>query len=197
MPVNGALRMKKLTNIALFSLFVALSIWLGASRHQIRILKSRVASPIITRDTIMDTLKIITPIPDVSEIIIDNPVYIPVEKIVYVGDSIVVARERKMYQDSTYKAVISGYEPNLDYIEVYRRTTTNTIILNPENKVQLYYGLNASIGLNEQMSMLSAGLLVKTKKDFIAGMEYGYINIQKQWHPYIGGKLYWKISFRK
>lgn len=189
--------MKKWINISLFVLFIGLVVWLGISRYQIRVLRDAEPNTVIVRDTITDTLKIPTPVPILSEIVIDKPIYVPVEKLVFVGDSLILQRERKTYQDSTYKAVVSGYEPSLDYIEVYRRTITNTVTVYPENRMQVYYGLNVSIGLTEQMSMLSAGVLVKTKKDFITGVEYGYINIQKQWHPYIGGKLYWKISFRK
>lgn len=35
-------------------------------------------------------------------------------------------REEKTYRDSTYMAVVSGYRPSLDYIEVYRKTVTVT-----------------------------------------------------------------------
>lgn len=31
-------------------------------------------------------------------------------------------REAKVYRDSTYRAVVSGYRPSLDTIDVYRRT---------------------------------------------------------------------------
>lgn len=38
--------------------------------------------------------------------------------------------ERKVYQDSTYRAVVSGYRPSLDSLQIYRKTeyitTTNT-----------------------------------------------------------------------
>lgn len=35
-------------------------------------------------------------------------------------------REEKTYGDSTYTAVVSGYRPSLDYIEIYRKTVTVT-----------------------------------------------------------------------
>lgn len=31
-------------------------------------------------------------------------------------------REAKVYQDSTYRAVVSGYRPSLDTISIYQRT---------------------------------------------------------------------------
>lgn len=48
--------------------------------------------PIIIRDTVRDTVQVILPI------------------------------ERKEYRDSSYCAIVSGYRPNLDYIEIYRKT---------------------------------------------------------------------------
>lgn len=39
------------------------------------------------------------------------------------SDSMAVAIpiEQKVYEDSTYRAVVSGYRPNLDYMEIYQR----------------------------------------------------------------------------
>lgn len=37
---------------------------------------------------------------------------------------VTVPRTQKRYEDSTYTAWVSGYEPRLDSIEVYRRTVT-------------------------------------------------------------------------
>ena len=48
----------------------------------------------------------------------------------YIGDArdtaIYLPRTQKRYEDSTYTAWVSGYEPRLDSIEVYRKTTTIT-----------------------------------------------------------------------
>lgn len=35
--------------------------------------------------------------------------------------AVAIPIEQKVYEDSTYRAVVSGYRPNLDYIEIYRR----------------------------------------------------------------------------
>ena len=122
--------MTKTTKYALLIGFIVISIlvvWVNVLRYQIKKLRNQ---PIIT-DTITlvktDTIKIVNPIPVYSEIIVKEPIYIPVEKLVYVGDTLILPRERKTYQDSTYKAVVSGYEPKLDYIEVCQKTITNTI----------------------------------------------------------------------
>lgn len=45
-----------------------------------------------------------------------------------------VPRTQKRYEDSTYTAWVSGYEPRLDSIEVYRRTVT--IVKREERRVR-------------------------------------------------------------
>jgi opacity protein-like surface antigen len=50
------------------------------------------------------------------------------------------------YQDSTYTAWISGYEPRLDSIEVYQRMNTTTIT-NTIYKPPKRWSVNASAGL--------------------------------------------------
>lgn len=44
----------------------------------------------------------------------------------FVHDTILI-REEKVYKDSMYTAWVSGYQPELDSIEVYPRTVTNYI----------------------------------------------------------------------
>lgn len=43
-----------------------------------------------------------------------------------IGDT-VVQREQAYYEDSLYRAWVSGYHPRLDSIEIYPRTVTHTI----------------------------------------------------------------------
>ena len=119
--------MKKYINLAIFVTIAVLIVWVNLLRYQVNKLRNQ---PVIT-DTITlikyDTIKQPYPVAVVSEIVVDNPIYIPVEKLVFVGDSLILERERKTYKDSTYKAVVSGFQPSLDYIEVYQKTITNTI----------------------------------------------------------------------
>lgn len=66
-------------------------------------------------------------------------------------DSLVVPleRERKVYQDSTYKAVVSGIEPSLDYIETYGHTvfvTTTKVVRESESRWAL--SLNGGYGVS-------------------------------------------------
>ncbi|WP_294590839.1 DUF6808 domain-containing protein [uncultured Bacteroides sp.] len=45
---------------------------------------------------------------------------------IHIGDT-VVQREQAYYEDSLYRAWVSGYRPRLDSIEIYPRTVTHTI----------------------------------------------------------------------
>lgn len=54
---------------------------------------------------------------------------------------------QKVYRDTSYSAWVSGYNPRLDSIEVYRPTTTITNYIKPSNKrwgigLQVGYGVN-------------------------------------------------------
>uniref|UniRef100_UPI0035A0B328 DUF6808 domain-containing protein n=1 Tax=Prevotella heparinolytica TaxID=28113 RepID=UPI0035A0B328 len=54
-----------------------------------------------------------------------------------------------VYQDSLYKAWVSGYRPKLDRLEIYPRTTTHTItndIYHPAKKKRWGIGLQAGYG---------------------------------------------------
>lgn len=82
----------------------------------------------IIRDTI--TLK--------DTVYIDKPkvdtVYTHSIDTVYIRDTILVLEHQtKIYEDSTYKAQISGYNPSLDWIEVY----SNTKYIYEEKVVQI------------------------------------------------------------
>lgn len=58
---------------------------------------------------------------------------------------------QKRYEDSTYTAWVSGYEPSLDSIRVYRRReviTINKIIKEPPNR--FIVSLNVGYGLTPQ-----------------------------------------------
>lgn len=71
-----------------------------------------------------------------------------------------VPRVRKRYQDSTYTAWVSGYEPRLDSIEVYRKTTfiTKTQTVTKQNRFDV--GLTGGFGYG----------LVNRKPDIFVGV---------------------------
>lgn len=73
--------------------------------------------------------------------------FIPIHR--YVTDTIrvrdtLLIRERKVYQDSTYRAVISGIDATMDSLQVYRPTITIDHYIKPKRwniGVQAGYGL--------------------------------------------------------
>lgn len=92
-----------------------------------------------TVDVVTDTVPVFidTPIPKDSTVIRYKTVRVPVydtissfkdiEKVAY-GDSVTIELPitQKVYEDSNYKAWVSGYQPSIDSILIYRPTTTIT-----------------------------------------------------------------------
>lgn len=103
----------------------------------------------IKRDTvevvIIDTEFVETPVPVYREIV--RTEYLAVTDTIVRNDTayIQVPIERKVYQDSTYRAVISGYKPNLDSLWVYNTTHYVTITEKVKEKASKW-GFNATIG---------------------------------------------------
>lgn len=101
----------------------------------------------VVRDTVTDTVRYYLPVPKDSVVIRYKTVKMPVapkdtsltEN--YAQDSAQIIRDsmdveipvtQKHYADSTYDAWVSGYEPNLDSIKVYRNTITERIYIQPK-----------------------------------------------------------------
>lgn len=68
-----------------------------------------------------------------------------------IGDT-VVHREQAYYEDSLYRAWVSGYRPRLDSLQVFPRTVTNTVTndiyhaIKVKDKRRLGLGLQAGYG---------------------------------------------------
>lgn len=90
----------------------------------VRTCTEKPVEPSVVRDTLIvhDTIRIEKPVAEY--VVTRDTIKIPV--VVTERDTIFVSlpREEKTYTDSTYRAVVSGYEPSLDLIEVYPQTTT-------------------------------------------------------------------------
>lgn len=65
-----------------------------------------------------------------KEVFVRDSIFIPIKETdtVYVS----VPREYKVYQDSLYRAVVSGYMPSLDSLMIHQKTITQTITLRPK-----------------------------------------------------------------
>lgn len=123
-----------------------------------------------------DTLRIVAPV----EVRIDTfmqKVFVPVKQkadTVFCTDSILVYLpfERKVYEDSTYRAVISGYQPILEEIDVYGK---ETIIYKEKTAPRVSPYVSGGIGLNGDVS-LGGGVFYKNRDAL--GIEWGNRGLQ-------------------
>lgn len=102
--------------------------------------------PKTTTVTRIDTLRVEKPIPYEVEKIrkVSVPVYVqvptPADTVVRVDTVLVnvpVNIEQREYRDALYKAVVSGavvgdIRPTLEYVEIYARNTTKTVVVPPK-----------------------------------------------------------------
>lgn len=83
----------------------------------------------ITADTVKcrDTITVKMPIPILTTIV--DTILVPCVDVITIRDTVYAQLpiEQKEYRDTNYRAVVSGFRPNLDMIEVYPITTTVTV----------------------------------------------------------------------
>lgn len=101
------------------------------------------------RDTIIlrDTITAYKPVP--FNVYVVDTMWVPVT--VNKTDTILVdlPRTAKVYQNSTYRAVVSGFRPSLDTISVYQRTKVVTVTNNVRIPPPRWsWGVQAGVGLN-------------------------------------------------
>ena len=86
------------------------------------------SEPVVIRDTtvVHDTIRIDKPVPRYIRTTDTIRVKVPVAEVLRDTVYVSLPREEKVYEDSTYRARVSGYEPRLDFVEVYPRTITIT-----------------------------------------------------------------------
>lgn len=110
-------------------------------------------------DTVYDTIPYYQPVPKDSTILRYKTITVPhVEHLtdttnVEVYDTIQIPITQKEYEDSTYHAWVSGYEPNLDSIYVFPKT-----IIITRNNVQMInkrWGVELQVGMGYNGSKIS------------------------------------------
>lgn len=103
----------------------------------------------LVRDTVtvIDTVRDTVPKPYRVEVVRMDTFYLPI----FVGDSlevdsklVVLPIEKKEYKTDEYRAVISGFRPNLDFIETYTKSQTVTVI--PIDRRRKRFGLGVQAG---------------------------------------------------
>lgn len=115
-----------------------------------------------------DTIKVDSPVP-VHHYIKDTTfIVVPDTQIVH--DTVLklykAPREFVVYKDTTYRAVVSGIQPRLDTIDIYRPTITQTITKTIVEKKKTRWGLGVQAG-------------------------YGYNG--SKWSPYVGAGVQYNI----
>lgn len=106
----------------------------------------------VDRDTVrivkIDTIKIEKPVTKVAYV--TNTIRVPVRDTIRIHDTVYMQLPKvvKVYSDSTYKAQISGFHPELDWIEVYPRLETEVVTATRnERKKHFSISVNAGYGL--------------------------------------------------
>ncbi len=102
----------------------------------------------VDRDTVTvhDTIRDSIPQPFVVRFDHYDTLYVPFYIDTTATDSVLVPVaipiERKEYRTDDYRAVISGYRPSLDVMEVYRKTQTVTVTPKPKR-----WGIGPQVGV--------------------------------------------------
>lgn len=136
--------MNKNLAIAVLSLLLALFLVFQYLYHSNRKSKENSLKTDTVTITKIDTVTVIKPVIQyryITQVITDT---------LYNTDSIKVPVripiETKIYQDSTYRAVISGYRASLDTIQVYPIHTYTTITNMITKQKQFNIGIQAGVG---------------------------------------------------
>ena len=146
----------------------------------------------------IDTNKQDAPIPDT--VYQDKPVYYPVyidseipePQIIY-RDSIIYVRMDKVvkeYKTENYFAKISGVDPNLDFIETYNKTVTNTVYVPTRiERKKDFFEIDARFMYNNMFSLpVTANIGHRYGAfEFYAGGGRDFIN--NNWIGQVGGRL--------
>jgi hypothetical protein len=111
-------------------------------------------TPIVQRDTLVyrDTIRESYPV-EVSRETIDT-MYVTLTDTIRIKETayLPLPLEKKIYASDEYYAEISGYKPNLDYIEVFPKTTIITEKIAPERKKNTI-GIGVDVGYMNALSI--------------------------------------------
>lgn len=136
--------------------------------------KKEVVKEVVITDTVtsvnLDTVFVEKPI-FIKEIIVDTFLIRNAE-----NDEYIISKTQRYYKDSTYEAWVSGYRPNLDSINVFRKTITNTITNTVTREIypkttDLYFNVGVDC-INDKFSP-NLGLGVKFKNDILINGSIG------------------------
>ena len=157
-----------------------------------------VSETIIQRDTLVriDTVKELYPV-SIREEIVDT-IYVPIEKTILIKDTLYLSLplEKKLYASSEYYAEVSGYRPNLDYIEVYPKTVyINERVTMQPHRWQFSLDLGVDVGKDYNPYIApNLGAEIGFKKWSVKG-EIG-CGLDVMGREMIRPSLYYEIGFK-
>lgn len=111
----------------------------------------------------VDTLRIAEPVPVYKYIKFNDTVTICHELRDTVKELVFLPREYMVYKDTNYRAVVSGVQPRLDSLELYPKTTVQTVtkyVLRTDAK-RWGLGVNVGAGWNGQKISAYVGVGVQ------------------------------------
>lgn len=118
--------------------------WLGYKRFS-----AQIQPPKVITDTLVihDTFVYRKPVYHTKRVI--DTVLFAVTDTVQVRDSVFIPLpiEQRVYEDSTYRAVVSGWRPSLDTISVFRSTIVVDRVQEVKLRPRWSIGLQAGVGL--------------------------------------------------
>lgn len=146
--------MNRLFYIIVFVLVSSLCFVLG------RATKKDIVTTQVKEVVIRDTLRFETPTYIYRNVI--DTIFVPIEKTIRLRDTLYLSLplEKKIYGNSEYYAEVSGYRPNLDYIEVFPKTRVVTERIVEKRKMN---SLSAGIELG-YMSALSIPIYLEYER---------------------------------
>lgn len=139
--------------LALTLIFLAVcSMALLRIRHLERQVKALENAPTDTVTVVRhDTIKIDSPVPIIKYV--KQKEYIAIHDTTLVTETdtvtqlIQLPREYLVYKDTTYRAVVSGVQPRLDSLEIYRKTETQIITKTITKTKKTRWGLGVQTGM--------------------------------------------------
>lgn len=143
-----------------------------------------------TSDTVtivkLDTVRVEIPI-FINETIIDT-VYIEKDE----NGEYTIPISQRYYKSNDYEAWVSGYRPNLDSLNIFRKTITNTIT---NTVTRAIYSKTTDLYLNVGSDYIgkqfapNVGLAVKLRNDLMIGGNVGYYDKSVYYGLKFGFKL--------
>lgn len=154
------------SNILKYALALLVGFGVGVWYWNTRPIETQVVERI---DTI--TIKVVEEKVVYRDVVRKDTVYVAVANTTDTPDTkedsvnVVIPIERKVYADSLYRAVVSGYKPSLDSMTVYPRTTiVKTTIEQPRSPFAFSVGVQMGYGITPRGCQPYAGL----------GVSFGY-----------------------